>query len=179
MIRQIEQAAGLERDDAPEARLDKVETLLARAVPDPREAASLLAARFGLDESARYPALDLTPQQQKARTLQVLIDQLEGLARRRPVLVVLEDLHWVDPTTRELFDLVIDRLQHLPVLLIVTFRPELEPPWTGFPHVTLLTLDRLARTKPPVGRYRNYGRVLPATRGRDHSGANRGRTPVR
>jgi predicted ATPase/class 3 adenylate cyclase len=145
VIRQLERAAGLERDDAPEVRLDKLEALLARAVPDSRGPAALLAPLLGLDGSTRYPAEDLTPQQRKARTLQALVDQLEGLARREPVLVVLEDLHWLDPTTRELFDLVVDRLQRLPVLLAATFRPELPPPWMGFPHVTLLTLNRLAR----------------------------------
>ena len=145
VIRQLERAAGLGRDDAPEVRLDKLEALLARAVADPRGAAALLAPLLGLDGAARYPAQDLTPQQRKVSTLQILMDQLEGLARRQPVFVVLEDLHWIDPTTRELFDLVVDRLPGLPVLLVATFRPGLPPPWTSFPHVTLLALDRLAR----------------------------------
>ena len=146
VIRQLERAAGLdERDDAPEVRLDRLEALLARAVADPRQAAALLAPLLGLDGSVRYPATDLPPQQRKERTLRVLVDQLEGLARRGQVLMVLEDMHWLDPTTRELFDIAVDRLRHLPVLLVATFRPELPPPWTAFPHVTLLTLDRLAR----------------------------------
>ncbi len=145
VIRQLERAAGLVRGDALEVRLDKLEALLGRAVPDPRGPAALLAPLLGLDGSARYPTQDLTPQQRKARTLQALVDQLEGLARREPVLVLLEDLRWLDPTTRELFDLVVERLQRLPVLLVATFRPELSAPWTGFPHVTLLALNRLAR----------------------------------
>ena len=146
VIRQLERAAGLdERDDAPEVRLDRLEALLARAVADPRQAAALLAPLLGLDGSVRYPAMDLPPQQRKEQTLRVLVDQLEGLARRGKVLMVLEDMHWLDPTTRELFDIAVDRLRNLPVLLVATFRPELLPPWTAFPHVTLLTLDRLAR----------------------------------
>ena len=163
VIRQLERAAGIEREDAPEARLDRLEALLVRAVADPREAAALLAPLLGLDGSARYPATDLTPQLRKARTFQVLVDQLEGLARQGPVLAVVEDIHWLDPTTRELFDLTVDRLRRLPVLLVATYRPELSPPWTAFPHVTLLTLDRLARGEAAalidavVG-----GRALPA-----------------
>src|SRR5262249_46005735 len=73
------------------------------------------------------------------------IRQLEGLARQQPVLVVFEDAHWIDPTSRELLDLVVERVRSLPVLLIVTFRPEFQPPWTGQPQVAMLTLNRLDR----------------------------------
>ena len=73
--------------------------------------------------------------------------QIEGLAARGPVLVVLEDVHWLDPTSRELFDQIVERLQRLPVLLVATFRPDLPPPWISYPHVTLLTLNRLAQAQ--------------------------------
>ena len=75
----------------------------------------------------------------------MLLAQLAGLARQKPVLCVLEDLHWLDPTTGELFDLIVDQVQQLPVLLTATFRPDLAPPWMHFPHVSLLTLSRLDR----------------------------------
>src|SRR5215204_6233747 len=80
------------------------------------------------------------------RTFQALLSQIEGLARQTPVLIVGEDAHWFDPTTMELFEAVAQRLQGWPVLLVVTVRPELPPPWTRFPHVTLLLLNRLGRS---------------------------------
>src|SRR5213078_4968171 len=85
------------------------------------------------------------PQSKKDRTLQALIRQLEGLARQQPVVLVFEDAHWIDPTSRELLDLTVERIGSLPVLLIVTFRPEFQPPWTGQPQVTTLALNRLDR----------------------------------
>ena len=82
---------------------------------------------------------------QKRRTLQALIDQLIGLAVQQPVLTLYEDVHRVDPSTLELLGMVIERIQRLPVLVLITFRPELQPPWTGQPHVTTLTMNRLGR----------------------------------
>ena len=73
-----------------------------------------------------------------------MIRQLEGLASQRPVVMVFEDAHWIDPTSRELLDLAVERIRNLPVLLIVTFRPEFQPPWTGQPQVTTLALNHLA-----------------------------------
>jgi len=93
----------------------------------------------------RYPPLDLPAQRQRELTIAALLDQLSGLAARQPVLMVLEDGHWLDPTTTELFERMIERLQTLPVLLLVTFRPEFAPPWTSYPHMTSLTLNRLGR----------------------------------
>ena len=95
--------------------------------------------------SRRHPLPNLSPQRKKERTLEALIRQLDGLARQQPVLMVFEDAHWVDPTSRELLDLTIERVRNLPVLLIVTFRPEFDPPWTGQPQVTMLALNRLDR----------------------------------
>jgi predicted ATPase len=89
----------------------------------------------------------MSPQQKKGLLFRTFLAQLEGLAAREAVLIVLEDAHWLDPTSRELFDQIVDRLQRLPVLLVVTFRPDLSPPWIGFPHVTLLTLNRLAKAQ--------------------------------
>ena len=88
---------------------------------------------------------NLSPQRKKERTLEALIRQLEGLARQQPVIMVFEDAHWVDPTSREFLDLTIERVSNLPVPLIVTFRPEFQPAWTGQPQVTMLTLNRLDR----------------------------------
>jgi hypothetical protein len=98
-----------------------------------------------LPASERHPLPNLSPQRKKERTLEALIRQLEGLARQQPVLMVFEDGHWIDPTSRELLDLTIERVRSLPVLLIVTFRPEFEPGWRGQPQVTMLALNRLDR----------------------------------
>src|SRR5260370_36186267 len=75
-----------------------------------------------------------------------LLRQLDGLARIQPVLMIFEDLHWIDPTSRELLDLILARIDRLRVLLVATFRPEFEPPWVGQPHVTVLSLNRLGRS---------------------------------
>ena len=83
---------------------------------------------MSLPGSERHPLPNLNPRRKKERTLEALIRQLEGLARQQPVLVVFEDAHWIDPTSRELLDLVVERVRSLPVLLIVTFRPEFSHP---------------------------------------------------
>src|SRR5262249_12615917 len=95
----------------------------------------------------RYPPPNLSPQRKKERTLEALIRQLEGLAQQQPVLMIFEDAHWIDPTSSELLDLTVERMRHLAVLLIVTFRPEFQPPWIGQPRVTMLLLNRLDRAE--------------------------------
>ena len=95
--------------------------------------------------SGRYPLPDLSLQRKKERTLEALIRQVEDLARRQPLLIVFEDAHWIDPTSRELLDLAVDRVRTLPVLLVVTFRPEFRAPWTGQPQVSMMALNRLDR----------------------------------
>ncbi len=144
IIGQLTRAAGLERDDAPEARLEKLEALLAPTSP-PVDDVALLADLLSVPTAGRYPPLDLTPRRRKERTFEALLRQLELLAGQRPVLMVYEDVHWIDPTSRELLDLMVERVQRLPALLLVTFRPEFQPPWTGLPHVTALALSRLDR----------------------------------
>src|SRR5258705_305752 len=109
------------------------------------EEVDLLADLLSLPGSERHPLPNLSPQRKKERTLEALIRQLEGLARRQPILMVFEDAHWIDPTSSELLDLTVERIRSLPVLLIVTFRPEFQPPWTGQPQVTMLALNRLNR----------------------------------
>ena len=145
IITQLERAAAFAPDDCSEARLAKLEALLGQATEQVGEAVPLLAALLGIPVGERYPALNLTPQRQKQRTLEVLIEQLAGLARARPVLDLYEDLHWVDPSTLELLDLLIERVRTLRVLVIMTFRPEFNPPWSGHAHVTSLPLHRLGR----------------------------------
>jgi class 3 adenylate cyclase/predicted ATPase len=143
-IDQLGRAAGFVHDDMLTARLEKLEALLALAAP-PDEDVAFLADLMSLPGSARHPVPDLSPQRKKELTLEALIRQLEGLARQQPVVMVFEDAHWIDPTSRELLDLTVGHVRTLPVLLIVTFRPEFQPPWTGQPQVSMLTLNRLDR----------------------------------
>jgi predicted ATPase len=143
-IDQLGRASGFARDDSPSAKLEKLEALLARAAP-PDEDVAFLTDLMSLPGSERHPLPNLTPQLKKERILDALIRQLEGLARRTPVVMVFEDAHWIDPTSRELLDLAVERVRRLPVLLIVTFRPEFQPPWTGQPQVSMLALNRLDR----------------------------------
>ena len=141
---QFGRTAGFTREDPPAARLEKLEALLARAAL-PEGDVALLVDLLSLPASERHPLPNLSPQRKKQLTLQALIRRLEGLARRQPVIVVFEDAHWVDPTSRELLDLMVERIGRLPVLLIVTFRPEFQPPWIGQPQVSMLALNRLDR----------------------------------
>jgi predicted ATPase len=128
-----------------EQRLAKLEAVLAQGTDDLNEAVHLLADLLSIPTGDRYPPLNLTPQKRKEKTLHAQLAQVEGLAARQPVLMVREDVHWSDPTTRESLDLLIERVPTMRVLVILTFRPELTPPWIGRPHVTLLTLNRLPR----------------------------------
>jgi len=143
-VDQLGRASGFVADDPPAARLEKLEALLARAAP-PDEDVAFIADLLSLPDLDRHPLPNLSPQRKKERTLEALIRRLEGLARQQPVLVVFEDAHWIDPTSRELLDLTIERVRRLPVLLVVTFRPEFQPPWIGQPQVTMLALNRLDR----------------------------------
>jgi class 3 adenylate cyclase len=127
IIGQIERTAGLSYDDKPQAKLDKLDAALARTSTSPEDAA-LFAEMLSLPNDGRYPALDLAPEQRRQRTLEALMSQLAGLARRQPVLMIFEDLHWIDPTSLEVLGRTVDRIKTLPALLIVTFRPEFNGP---------------------------------------------------
>ena len=144
IIGQMERAAGLTHGDKPQAKLDKLDAVLAQTATA-QEDAALFAELLSLANDGRYPALALLLEQRRQRTLDALMAQMQALTRTNPVLMILEDAHWADPTTLELFGRVVDRIRNLRVLLIVTFRPEFEAPWIGRPHVTALTINRLAQ----------------------------------
>jgi class 3 adenylate cyclase/predicted ATPase len=142
-VGQLERTAGFTRDDAATTKLDKLEALLgAGAAPGDL---SLIAEMLSLSGGERFPPLDLSPQRKKERTLAALLRQLQALARRHPVLMIFEDLNWIDPTSRELLDLTIERIADLSVLLVATYRPEFQPPWIGQSQVTVIALNRLGR----------------------------------
>jgi class 3 adenylate cyclase/tetratricopeptide (TPR) repeat protein len=161
-IAQFERAAGIRSQDTPEQKLDKLEAMLALGTQQVAAATPLIAALLSIPTGERYPALGLSPVQQRRQTFAALLDQLEGLARQQPVLIVCEDMHWADATSLELFDLAVDRIRRLPILVLMTFRPEFEPPWAGLANVSLLRLDRLDRqdTRALVEQV-TVGRQLP------------------
>jgi len=144
MIAQMERAAGFAHEDSPAAKLGKLQAVLAAAAP-PIEDVVLIAELHSLPSTDSAPPLDVTPQRKKGKTFEALLRQVEGLSEQQPVLMVFEDIHWIDPSTRELLDRTMQRIANWPVLLVATFRPEFQPPWTGQPHVTMLALTRLDR----------------------------------
>jgi predicted ATPase len=136
--------------------------VLARGTNDLTEAVPLLADLLSIPTDDRYPPLNLAPQKRKERTLHAQLVQVEGLAARQPVLMVWEDVHWSDPSTRESLDLLVDRVPTLRVLVVLTFRPEFTPPWIGRPQVTVLTLSRLPpRQRAEMIAHVTGGKVLP------------------
>jgi class 3 adenylate cyclase/predicted ATPase len=149
IIGEMERAVRLMRDDTPQAKLDKLDALLAYNSTSAQDA-SLFAEMLSLPNDGRYPEIELTPQQRRQRMLEALVAQIEVLARSRPVLMIFEDAQWTDPTSLEALGRMVDRVRTLRVLLIVTFRPEFDPPWIGQSHVTALILNRLAQREVGV-----------------------------
>ena len=137
---QLERAAGFTRDDAVEAKRGKLNALLAEGARD-REDIELIAELLSLPNEA--DALNLSSQQKREKVFEALLRQLASLAGGLPVLMVFEDAQWIDPTSRELIGRTIQPVQRLPMLLVVTYRPEFQHRWTGEPHVTILELNRL------------------------------------
>src|SRR6516165_6694383 len=141
VIRQLERIAGLRRDDTPEKRFEKFESMVHLSIGD--EAIALIAALLSVPTGDRYPLPNLSPQRRRERTLEAVMAQIAGLASEGPILAVFEDAHWMDPTSRELLDLIVDRARNLPLLLLITYRPDFAPPWAGHAHATTLVLNRL------------------------------------
>jgi class 3 adenylate cyclase/predicted ATPase len=144
IINQMERAAGFTHSDTGQMKLDKLDAILALSSTS-RQDAALFAEILSIPNDGRYPTLELTPQQRRQKTLEALFTQVQMFARKNPVLMIFEDAHWSDPTSLEAFGRTVDRIATLPVLLLITFRPEFEPPWIGQPHVTVLTINRLTR----------------------------------
>src|SRR5262252_5209277 len=147
LIAQLERAADFARDDTAEAKLAKLRELLAPGARGDDEV-ELLAELLSLPNSAGD--LNLSPQRKREMLFEALLHQLEAVARSQPVLMVFEDAHWIDPTSREWLDLTLDRVRRLPVLLVVTFRQEFQHAWSGQPHVTMLALNRLGSREGEV-----------------------------
>jgi len=144
VIAQLERAAGFERHDTPGTKFDKL-SLLLNPTKDVHDDLRLLAELLSIGASGLYEPVDLTPQRKKEKTFEALLRQLEVLSCQQPVLAVYEDVHWIDPSTRELLDMMVECVTRLPVLLVITFRPEFQPPWSGQAQVSAITLSRLGQ----------------------------------
>jgi len=147
VIEQLERAARLESEDSAKTRLEKLESLTSQATQEIDDIAPLFASLLSISVEGRYPPLEMTPERQKGAMLEALVSQMEGLSQMRPVLLIFEDVHWADPTSIELLGLMVGRAQSLPVLVVITFRPEFSPPWMGHSHVTSLTLNHFSRSQ--------------------------------
>jgi class 3 adenylate cyclase/predicted ATPase len=162
-IGQMERAAELAHEDSPQERLEKLDALMAQTSTS-NENVTLFAEMLSLPNDGRYPVFELTPQQRRQRTLQALTSQIQALVHQRPVLMIFEDAHWIDPTSLELMGHMVAQIPALRALLLVTFRPEFTAPWIGRPHVTALTINRLAaREVVSMIDHIVGNRVLPAS----------------
>lgn len=147
IVMQIARAARFAEGDSADERLDKLESLLAQASDDVRSTAPLLARLLSIPFEHRYGAIDQPAEVIKEFTIAAVLDQLFGLAARQPVLILIEDLHWIDPSTEELLNQLVDRIGDSPILVLCTYRPEYEAPWIGSAGVTHLSLTRLGRKR--------------------------------
>ena len=143
VIVQLERAAGFNADDSAQLRLDKLAALIGGDATRSRDLVPLFAALLSIPTGERYAPLQLSPTQQRRRTLAALLDRFEQLARRQPILLLFEDAHWADATSLELLDLTVERVRRLPAFILITFRPELHAPWVDRPNVGCLKLGRL------------------------------------
>jgi predicted ATPase len=168
----MERAAGFVLNDTPQVKVDKLDAMLTQTSTSKQDAAlfaemlslpnkfsippqvgpqrgqtahHMLMLGRALSVTGRYPVLNMDPQQRRQKTLEALTAQVEALSRQNPVLMIFEDVHWTDRTSLEMFGRAVDRVRSLPGLLIVTFRPEFDPPWIGRSYVTALTINRLAQ----------------------------------
>lgn len=147
LVRQLRFAAGFTDTDDDDSKLRRLVRLLPHAVRNGGETVSLLASLLSVPYEGTYGALDMSPQRQKHRLFEALMHLLEALASRRPVLLVAEDLHWIDPSSDELIGILIDRLKRLPVLALLTARPEFQSHWDDRAHLLHMQLSPLGRTE--------------------------------
>ena len=148
IINQMERAAGFAHHASPKEKLDKLDALLTQSFTSSQDTA-LFAEMLSLPNDGRYPSVEPAPQQRRLKTLEALTTQLQALSRASPVLMIFEDLQWIDPTSLEALDIAVDRIGKLSALLIATYRPEAHERWLGRPNVTALTLNRFGARKVP------------------------------
>ncbi len=147
VIERIRRGADIQLTDSPAKKLVKLESILDQTGSDIEDVVPLFAALLSIPLEDRYPELDLNPERQKEKTMQVMAAQLEKLSHHKPLLIIFEDLHWIDPTSFEFLESLVERAQNLRILLITTFRPDFAPRWSSYTHITALTLNRFSRAK--------------------------------
>jgi class 3 adenylate cyclase/pimeloyl-ACP methyl ester carboxylesterase len=157
----LEYEAGFRREDSREVRLEKLQNLVGRGGGDSAASVPTIAALLGITTNGLYPPLALTPQQRKERTFETLLDHLAEATTRKPVLLIFEDLHWIDPSSLELLDLLVDRVSSLPMLVILTARPEFTPRWNSSAPTMVLTIGRLTRHEAAALAERISGKTMP------------------
>jgi len=163
IIDNFERALQFGREDTPEERLAKLEALIVGEYGRPREDLRFIAAMLSMPHEPRYGAVAMTPQKFKDETFRALVDTVEAAARRQPTVLLFEDVHWADPTTLETMDLLIHRVRDVPLLVVITHRPEFPSRWSHHGHVSALSLSKLTRAQSSamVSRLAG-GKALPA-----------------
>jgi tetratricopeptide (TPR) repeat protein len=163
-IDNLERALKFTRDEAADSKLDKLEALIVTQYGLPLPSARFVAAILSIPCEARYGAVSMTPQKHKDETLRTLVDITEAAARQQPTVMLFEDAHWADPTTLEVLGLLIDRVKTVPLLVVLTHRPEFPSRWSEQGHVVDLNLTKLTRTQS-VAMVASItgGKVLPGT----------------
>jgi class 3 adenylate cyclase/tetratricopeptide (TPR) repeat protein len=162
-IDNFERALKFRRDESPESKLDKLEALMVGHYGLPLTDVRFVAAMLSIACEARYGAISITPQKHKDETLRVLVAIVEAAARQQPTAMLYEDLHWADPTSLEALDLLIDRVRSIPLLIVLTHRPEFQPKWGSHGHVTALNLSKLTRAQSgAIVSKLASGKALPA-----------------
>ncbi len=163
IIDNLERALKFTRDETADSKLDKLEALIVGLYGRPRADVPFIASILSIPCEARYGVRPMTPQKRKDETLRAIVDMAEAAARLRPSVVLFEDVHWADPSTLEVLDLLIDRAETVPLLVVLTHRPEFQPRWSGQGHVGALILSRLTRAQSAamIGMLAD-GKALPA-----------------
>jgi len=147
IIDNFERALKFARDETAEVKLDKLEALVVTHYGRPLADVRFVASILSIPCEERYGTLTMTPQRHKDETLRTLVDITEAAARRQPSVLLFEDAHWADPTTLEVLDLLIDRVRAIPLLVVLTHRPEFQSRWSGHGHVGALNLSKLTRAQ--------------------------------
>ncbi len=147
VVQQILRVAGIRLTDSPDAQLDNLEALLVGTSSRAKEEIALIAALLGIETGDRYPPIELSPEQQRQRTFDALINQIMALAARQPVLIVVEDAHWIDPTTLELIEIFASRLKGRRIMILVTSRPTDRSFFADIQDASQITLNRLGQTQ--------------------------------
>jgi class 3 adenylate cyclase len=163
-IHQLTAASGFNQNDTNDEKLDRLEALLSQAGEVDKNSFAIIGDLLGIETVERYGPLELSPPARREAMFTALVDQVAGLSAQKPVLVLVEDAHWCDPTTLELISVIIDRIDRERVMLLITSRPDNQPEFSSYTNFTTLALNRLGRSgvEKIVARL-GGGRLPPST----------------